>query len=314
MEPESISSPPNPVPEHAITDPGSPPTLASVVFVRIVEFARRPVAEQARLRAQIEAALAVSLAAVKRRNRIVLDAPDGIVIAVLADPAAALNIAERCLNASVAGVPVAIAVNHGAIRLAPDQSGRQGLMGDALGTASAIAHFAGPARLFVSRSFRDALATAAPARALSLRPAGVFTDANLRTHELLSVDREVLPRRRRFLIAIGAAALTAIGATMANFRIDIRNSLNAGKPAVLNFSIYPYGEVFVDQVAYGKSPPLRELQLEPGSHEVELRKKGYPVYRIVVEMEPGKTSTLSYAFVPKSERSLFLRLRNWMTR
>lgn len=314
METESISPPPNPVPEHAATDPGSPPTLASVVFARIVEFARRPVAEQARLRAQIEAALAVSLAAVKRRNRIVLDAPDGIVVAVLADPTAALNIAERCLNASIAGVPVAIAVNHGAIRLAPDKSGRQGLMGDALGTASAIAHFAGPARLFVSRSFLDALAMVAPARALSLRPAGVFTDANLRTHELLSVDREVIPRRRRFLVTIGAAALIAIGATMANFRIDIRNSFNAGKPAVLNFSIYPYGEVFVDQVSYGKSPPLRELQLEPGAHEVELRKKGYPAYRTVVEMEPGNTSTLAYAFVPKSERGLFLRLRNWIAR
>jgi hypothetical protein len=63
--------------------PGSLPALASVVFIRVTEFARRPVAEQARLRAQLESALAVALIRIPPQIRIILDAPDGMAIAVL---------------------------------------------------------------------------------------------------------------------------------------------------------------------------------------------------------------------------------------
>jgi hypothetical protein len=38
-----------------VNSPDTLPTLASVIFARVTEFARRPVAEQARLRAQLEA-------------------------------------------------------------------------------------------------------------------------------------------------------------------------------------------------------------------------------------------------------------------
>ena len=105
-----------------LNDPGSLPALASVVFIRITEFARRPVAEQARLRAQLESALAVALIRIAPQTRIILDAPDGMAIAVLGNPAAALDIAQRCMSASAAGVSMAVAINHGAIRLAPDDS------------------------------------------------------------------------------------------------------------------------------------------------------------------------------------------------
>ena len=160
--------------QFEVNEPSTMPALASVVFARIAEFARRPVAEQARLRAQLEAALAVSLVDINPANRIVLDAPDGIAVAVLGDPAGALDIAQRCLSATAAGVPVAIAVNHGAIRYAQEDDDRVGLIGDAIGTASAIAHFAGPSRLFVSKTFHEALEETTPGRAASLRPAELF--------------------------------------------------------------------------------------------------------------------------------------------
>jgi hypothetical protein len=40
--------------------------------------------------------------------------------------------------------------------------------------------------------------------------AGVFTDASLRTHELFTPDRHAAERRRKRLIALGAAAVIAI--------------------------------------------------------------------------------------------------------
>jgi hypothetical protein len=277
------------------------------VFARITEFVRRPVAEQARLRAQLEAALAVSLDEFPAESRIVLDAPDGIAVVVLDDPAGALEIAQRCSRVTAAGVPVAIAINHGAVRAAQDDDGLKGLIGDAIGTAAAIAHYAGAGRLIVSRTFRDALAAAEPHRAVCLRPAGVFTDANVRTHELLSPDPSVPGRRRKVLAAVGAIAMVVFAGAAVVFREDIRREVYAGHPGVLAFDIYPDGDVFVDGVSRGKSPPLAELRLDPGQHIVEVRKKGYPAYRYHVELRPGRVTNIELAFTPGDERGFFRR-------
>lgn len=289
------------------------PALASVVFARIAEFARRPVAEQARLRAQLEAALAVSVSDVDPANRVVLDAPDGIAVAVLGDPAAALDIASRCLSANAAGIPLAIAVNHGAIRV-QDEDESHGLIGDAIGTASAIAHFAGPSRLFVSKSFRDALAEAAPGRAASLRPAGVFTDGNVRTHELFAPNPVAASRRRKILAALSVVLVAGIGTAAVMFRDDVQRELHAGEPAVLAFDVHPDGDIYVNGFPRGKSPPLIEMQLEPGPHSVEVRRKGHASVKVSMDLEPGQTTTVRHDFEPRSERGTFTRLWDAITR
>lgn len=290
------------------------PTLASVIFVRITEFSRRQVAEQARLRAQLEAALAVSLVGIAADSRIVLDAPDGIVIAVLHDPAGALRVARRCLNVTAAGVSVAIAINHGAIRLLPDEAGHVGLIGDAIGTASAIAHFAGPARLFVSRAFRDALAEAAPSLALLLQPAGVFTDANVRTHELLAPDDSSVKNRRRTFVAVAVAAFFAVGAAAVYYRGDVHRALFAERPASITFDVHPDGDVFVDGVARGRTPPLAELNVNAGTHTVELRRRGFPSHSEEITLAAGESVTVEHAFEPRQRRGLLRRLWRSMAR
>jgi hypothetical protein len=293
------------------------PTLASVIFARITDFARRPVAEQARLRAQLEAALSVALIGVPVRDRVILDAPDGIAIAVLDAPPTALEVAQRWMSVYAAGVPVAMSINHGAVRIAPDEDGEQGMIGDALGTASALAHFAGPSRLFVSRSFRDALAEVSPTWAISLRPAGVFTDANVRTHELFAPDPGAIVRRRKVLAVTGAVVLAAIAIAIFVFRGSIHEEFRAGDPAVLAFQIDPEGEVFVDRIPRGKSPPLRELVLNPGPHNIEIRRKNFPPFRTYVELEAGRTTAIEVAFAEEegsAGRGFFHRLRNWLGR
>ena len=284
------------------------------MFIRITEFARRPVPEQARLRAQLESALAVALIRIPAQIRIILDAPDGMAIAVLGNPAAALDIAQRCMSASAAGVSMAVAINHGAIRLAPDGSGHQGLIGDAVGTASAIAHFAGPARLFVSRSFREALAEFSPARAVCIRPAGIFTDANVRTHELFAPDPASALRRRWVLAAVGAVVLISALTTVVYFHENIRSELRAGQLATVAFEIYPDGDIVVDSVARGKSPPLANLRLEPGLHTIEVKRRGEIPFRTSVDLQAGRTTNVEYAFTPGGERSLLRRFRDWALR
>ena len=190
-------------------------TLASVVFLKIQEFARRPVQEQARLRAQLEAVVAVTAAELASASRIVLDAADGAAIVVLGDPKGALHLAGRALAATAAGLPLCIGVNHGAVQMASIRDD-DGMIGDGIAVAASVAEFASPARLLMTRSFRDAMADASPGLESSLFPAGVFTDAGLRTHELFSPDGRVAERRRtRFFALAVAAAIGLVGAGVA---------------------------------------------------------------------------------------------------
>ena len=190
-------------------------TLASVVFLKIQEFARRPVQEQARLRAQLEAVVAVTAAELASGSRIVLDAADGAAIVVLGDPKGALHLAGRALAATAAGLPLCIGVNHGAVQMASARDD-DGMIGDGIAVAASVAEFASPARLLMTRSFRDAMADASPGLESGLFPAGVFTDAGLRTHELFSPDGRVAERRRtRFFALAVAAAIGLVGAGVA---------------------------------------------------------------------------------------------------
>jgi class 3 adenylate cyclase len=190
-------------------------TLASVVFLKIQEFARRPVQEQARLRAQLEAVVAVTTAELAPASRIVLDAADGAAIVVLGDPKGALHLAGRALAATAAGLPLCIGVNHGAVQMATIRDD-DGMIGDGIAVAASVAEFASPSRLLMTRSFRDAMADASPGLESGLFPAGVFTDAGLRTHELFSPDGRVAERRRtRFFALSVAAVIGLIGAGVA---------------------------------------------------------------------------------------------------
>jgi len=204
---------------------------ASVVFLKMQDFARRPVTEQARLRAQLEAVLAVTTAELDPASRVVLDASDGAAVVVLRDPARALRLAELALAAGAAGLPLSVGINHGAVQLAADgknagksgksggksaSKGGDGMVGDGIAVAASTAELAPASRLLVSRAFRDALADVAPGEEAALVPAGTFTDRGLRTHELYRPDRQAARRRRgRYLALSAVAAIAIVGAGVA---------------------------------------------------------------------------------------------------
>jgi class 3 adenylate cyclase len=195
--------------------------FASVVFLKIQEFARRPVSEQARLRAQLEAVVAVTTVDIQAAGRIVLDASDGAAIVVLGDPQGALRLAKRALAAVAAGLPLSAGLNHGAIQLARGRSG-EGMAGDGIAVAASVAEFAAPPRLLASRAFRDALADVAPGLEASLVSAGTFTDPGLRTHELFSPDARAAGRRARRYAVAGVLVVIALLSGGVAARISIQ--------------------------------------------------------------------------------------------
>ncbi len=187
--------------------------LASVAFLKMHEFSRRPITEQARLRAQLEAVVAVTSADLEPSSRVLLDAADGVAVVVLDDPIGTLRLAERALSAAAAGLPLSVGINHGAVQLAGAGKGDEGLAGDGIAVAANVAEFAAPSALLISRTFRDALADASPGLESQMLTAGTFTDAGLRTHELFAPDhREETRRKRRFVAASFLAAIVLVGA------------------------------------------------------------------------------------------------------
>lgn len=183
---------------------------ASVVFLKMQEFAHRPVIEQTRLRAQLEAVVAVTTAEIEPSSRIVLDASDGAAIVVLRDPERALQLAQRALTATAAGLPLSAGINHGVVQGAEDGKGEDGMVGDGIAVAASVAEFASSGRLLTSRSFREALAESQPGLEAALVAAGTFTDRGLRTHELFGTDRQAPQRRRRRYAALSAVLVVAL--------------------------------------------------------------------------------------------------------
>ena len=273
----------------------SAPTLASVVFLKIQEFTGRAVAEQARLRAQLEAVVGVAISGLPVEDRILLDTPDGAAVVVLANPRGALEVAEQALAAAT-GLPLCIGVNHGVIQFATDEQNSQGFVGDGIASAATVADFAKPSTLLVSRSFREALAEYAPDREINLRPAGVFTDARVRTHELLTPNKAAAVSLYRRRLVIGIASVIGLLGTGAVVRDAVHKNRVSGPPAVLVFAISPRGEIYIDDEPKGKSPPLTQLRLNPGSYTVEVRNGSYPPLKLDVDLKAGEQMTIKHAF------------------
>jgi hypothetical protein len=282
---------------------------ASLVFLGIVDFARKPVAEQATLRERLDAAVARSIAALDPADRIVADAPEGLAIAVLAPPAEALLAARRVrrLARGEGAEPFAlrIGVDRGAIRLATDARGEPCLAGDGVATGEAIAGFSGPGRILVSRAFRDALAPTDPQRSARLQPAGTRTDASLRKHELYSFEgptgdgdaaagASAAPRRRPLLLA-GLAIAGLLGAGFA-VRAARKSAQDAKRPAVVALAIEPAGEIVVDGVSRGRTPPLTRIEIPPGKHTIEIRHPPQQPLVLRLELDPGEELALRHSF------------------
>lgn len=265
----------------------------SVVAFSLKNFSRQPVAEQARQKAQLEALAAIATQPLEAADRMVLEAPEGLCIVVLADPGDALGVAERA-QAGAADLPLCIAVNHGPVKPITDPSGGTRFVGDGLLSAVTLANLATRGRLLVSRSFRDALASLAPHHARKLNSVGALTDATLRAHELFTPDPAAAGlERRRLMIAGGLATLVILGAG-----VGIRTIRSgASQSALIQFDITPHGDVFVNGELKGTSPPLMQVAVKPGVHAIEVRNGDHAPLRLELNLKAAEEAKVKHTFV-----------------
>ena len=282
-----------------MSSPAGSTAAASVVFLRLVGFAQRPVAEQAQAKERLEQLIGRAIAPLGAADRIVAEHADGAAVAVLGSPLDALEVATRA--AREAKEPLRVGVNHGPLGLAPDDRGDLGLVGDAIAAGISQTGFAEPGRVFVSRAFRDALAAEDPEHAELLRPAGTVTDTGLRAHELFATAAAARgsgvsagPSRRVFVIAsLSVLGILAAGVAV---RVARRAAARARQPAVVELAISPWGVVVIDGEPKGKTPPVTRIEVAPGQHTIEVRHPQQPPVIVEAKLGPGEEFTLRHTF------------------
>jgi class 3 adenylate cyclase len=67
-------------------------------------------------------------------------------------------------------------------------------------------------------------------------------------------------------------------------------------PGRLELAVAPWGEVLVDGKTRGISPPLRVLELPPGTHTVEIRNSTFPAHIARVEVKAGESVKVQHRF------------------
>src|SRR5262245_15398854 len=168
--------------------------VCSVLFLDIVEYSKKPVAEQLQLKQAFNAALGRALEEVAPRDRIILDTGDGAAITFLGDPEDAL-FASISMRDAAGVLGVRAGVNLGPVRLVKDLNGQVNIIGDGINVAQRVMSFARAGQLLVSRSFYEVVSCLSRDYASLFRHEGSRTDKHVRDHEVYSVGGTPHTRR-----------------------------------------------------------------------------------------------------------------------
>ncbi len=380
--------------------------VCSIVFLDIVDYSAKPVAEQLLLKQAFNKLLSSALEPVAPRDRVVLDTGDGAGITFLGDPEDALFVAMSLRAAARAessgAIAVRIGINLGPVRLVKDINGQMNIIGDGINVAQRVMTFAQAGQLLVSRSFYEVVSCLSLDYASLFSYVGSRTDKHVREHEVYSVGlgteaarrvietgaRRVAGRRRRAPRLIGeltdvrpfgvhrmavlgaplafvllvsggvavkaqihhpplavkpaiqasktatrapavgeapaveakgaapdaatpaasaspapvppvqvaAAAAPATPQALAPAKPAPRREASAAPAGVIQLAILPWGEVFVNGKSRGVSPPLRTVELPPGTHTIEVRNTSFPTHTRRVDVRAGEPVRISHRF------------------
>src|SRR5215510_6387439 len=177
--------------------------ICSVLFLDIVEYSQRSVAEQIALKERFNAVLTEAITGVPTDDRIILDTGDGAAVSFLGDPEDTL-FAGMSLRDAVPGqesttgprLQIRVGVNLGPVRLVKDINGNPNIIGDGINVAQRIMSFAEPGQILVSRSYYDVMARLSEDYAKLFHYEGAKTDKHVREHEVYAISTNTGGLRR----------------------------------------------------------------------------------------------------------------------
>jgi len=173
--------------------------ICSVVFIDLVGYSKKPVAEQIRLKTSLTNNLSEAIKDIPVNDRIILDTGDGAALSFLGDPEDALFTTLSLRDAMVrenqtatqveqsGDDSVRMGINLGPVKLVKDINGHPNIIGDGINVAQRIMSFARPGQIVVSRSYYDVVSNLASEYAKLFTYEGSRTDKHVREHEIYVV-------------------------------------------------------------------------------------------------------------------------------
>lgn len=76
----------------------------------------------------------------------------------------------------------------------------------------------------------------------------------------------------------------------------IQTSAAIGNESTVQFAVTPWGEIYLDGVKAGISPPLKELKVSAGKHTIEIRNLNFSPYSETLELRANSTKKIKYKF------------------
>jgi hypothetical protein len=169
--------------------------VCSVLFLDIVDYSKRDVTEQVRLKQRFNAVLTSALGHVEPEERVLVDTGDGAAITFLGDPERSLYVALEVFD-NVGELPVRMGINLGPVSLMKDLNGLDNVIGDGINVAQRIMSFAQSGELLASRVFYDVVSLLSEDYASMFRAEGTRADKHDRSHEVYAMSKAVRVGRR----------------------------------------------------------------------------------------------------------------------
>ncbi|MGE0558129.1 MAG: PEGA domain-containing protein [Burkholderiales bacterium] len=206
-------------------DRGTRTFICTVVFIDIVEYSKKSVAEQMRVKQQLTDLLARALADVPGKDRIILDTGDGAAVNFLGDPEEGLFLGLALRDALAAaqedGLRLRTGINLGPVRLIKDINNQPNIIGDGINVAQRVMGFAEINQVLVSRSYYEVISTLSADYAQLFSFQGARTDKHVREHEVYALGNAPAPQRAPRQKAVHAAAFEKLGHTASTARIGV---------------------------------------------------------------------------------------------
>ena len=162
--------------------------VTSVLFLDIVEYSKRSVADQIELKRAFNQALAHALKPVPQYDRVLLDTGDGAAVTFLGNPEDALFVG--LVMQQTREVPMRMGINLGAVRVVKDLNGQTNILGDGINVGQRVMTFAVEGQLIVSRSFYEVVSRLSADYDNLFTHVGARTDKHVREHEIYLVNVE----------------------------------------------------------------------------------------------------------------------------
>ena len=164
--------------------------VCSVLFIDIVAYSKRPVAEQYEAKRRFNGMVAGALELLKRRDRVVMDTGDGVAIVFLGDPEDAL-VVGAVMREHNASLPMRMGINLGPVKLISDLNEQVNAIGDGINVAQRIMTFAEAGQLLVSASYHEVISRQSAEYAGLFVREGRRRDKHERGYEVYSVSGEL---------------------------------------------------------------------------------------------------------------------------